>query len=199
MVILFVVVMFALMIGISYWRERSAVPAVDAAQVKPVAEPESHIFLHPSHTFARVAADGTIEVGMDEFARHAFGKIDKLHLPALDQKVKQGEIAWKATVAGRRFTQRIPVDGRVVAVNKSSNDWWLRIKPSRLQENLANLIDSASVVNWLKLARAQFLMQYSGSLVPAKPDGGELVEGFARHLTDEQWRAFCQEFFNCEN
>jgi len=199
MVILFVMVMFALLIGISYWRERAAKPAADGVAAQTAVQPESRLFMHPSHTFARVAADGIIEVGMDEFARHAFGKIDKLHLPSVDQKVKQGDIAWKATVAGRKFTQRIPVDGRVIAVNKTSNDWWLRIKPSRLQENLANLIDSASVVNWLKLARAQFLMQYSGSLMPAKPDGGELVEGFARHLTDEQWLDFCREYFNCEN
>ncbi len=200
MVFALVAAMFVIIIAISYWREVTAKKQSATTQAAGAeAKSGEHFYLHPSHTFARVNTEGVVEVGMDEFARHAFGEPDALELPAVNQKVRQGDPAWRAIVAGRKVTQRIPVDGKIIAVNQSPTDWILRIKPSNLQRNLVNLIDSFSVVNWLKIARAQFLRQYSGSLLPAKPDGGELVPGFARHLTDEQWNHFVKEFFNSDN
>lgn len=200
MVIILVAAMFIILIAISYWREVVVRKADEAKQAaKSEVKVSEHYYLHPSHTFARITPEGLVEVGMDEFAQHAFGEPDALELPAINQKVRQGDLAWRATVAGRKVTQRVPVDGKIVAVNQAGGDWILKIKPTRLQQNLVNLIDSFSLVNWLKMARAKFLMQYSGSLVPAKADGGELIRGFARQLDDDQWHHFVQEFFNSEN
>ena len=72
-------------------------------------------------------------------------------------------------------------------------------KVSDIATELGNLIKGGSIVPWLKKARAQFVADYSGELVPVLQDGGELTEGFAHHLTDDQWKTFCKEFFNCEN
>ena len=120
-------------------------------------------------------------------------------LPPIGQQVRQGDKAWKLLLHGRSLIQRIPVDGEVVAANHQGDAWLLKIKPTRLAENLTNLIQGASVVQWLKSARAKILLDLSGQLVPAMQDGGELVEGFARDLDDQQWQEFCKEFFNCEN
>ncbi|MBN2357763.1 hypothetical protein JXO59_16755 [candidate division KSB1 bacterium] len=200
MVFAIVAAMFIIIIAISYWREIAAKKAVaPATSAELTEESASHFYLHPSHTFARVTDDGLVEVGMDDFAKHAFGKTDQLELPAVNQNVQQGDQAWRATIGERTVTQRIPVDGQIVETSGSGESWILKIKPSNLQKNLVNLIDSVSVVNWLKMARIKFLMQYSGTLVPAKQDGGELVEGFARYLTDEQWDHFVREFFNSGN
>ena len=200
MVLLVMLAMFLVFIGISYWREqagrRRAATAVRAAGTVPMNA--DNIYFHPSHSFARVMADDEIEVGMDEFSRHAFGFIDEISLPGSGLAVHQGDIAWEARVGERTISQRIPVDGVIVDVRQDGGDWLLRIKASHLAENLNNLIQGASVGQWLKMARAKFLMEHVGTLVPAMQDGGELVEGFARHLTDAQWHEFCKEFFNCE-
>ena len=200
MVVLLLLAMFLVFIGISYWREQAARRRMSVAVKTAKAMPNTaEYYMHPSHSFARVISDEVVEVGMDEFSQHAFGYLDEISLPEKGAKVQQGDIAWQARVGGRLISQRIPVDGVIIEANeKSGSDWLLKIKPSHLSDNLHNLIRGASVGEWLKMARAKFLMEHSGILVPAMQDGGELVDGFARHLTDSQWQAFCKEFFNDE-
>jgi len=201
MVFLLVAFMFLLFITISYFKKKKATeldvePSVSADSV------EDKIFLHPSHTYAKILSDDLVEVGPDEFAKRAFGKLDDIELPKVGSTLKQGEIAWRARVGTRFISQRMPVDGVVQAVNPEPGvfmSWVLKVKPSQLKENMANLIQGSSVSNWLKSARTKFLADYSGNLVPAMQDGGELVYGFARYLTDDEWKDFCKEFFNCED
>lgn len=200
MVVLVMLAMFLVFIGISYWREQSGRQRVSAAiKASPAIHPErEQLYLHPSHTFARVISAEEVQVGMDEFSNHAFAYVDEIVLPEKGTQVRQGDIAWRARVGGRMIAQRIPVDGVITDVNAKGGNWLLKIKPSHLSANISNLIQSGSISEWLKMARARFLMEHAGTLVPAMQDGGELVEGFSRHLTDAQWQSFCKEFFNCE-
>ena len=171
----------------------------------PGPSPESsvNLFFHPSHTFARVVSEDRVEVGLDDFARKAFGPYELEQLPELGAELEQGQVAWKAVVAGRRVTQRMPVQGWITAINKqnplSERSWIVRVKPSQLQSDLANLIRTASTSFWLWRARNQFIQRFSGGLVAAMHDGGELVDGFAAHLDESSWRDFCTEFFNSED
>jgi glycine cleavage system H protein len=196
MTIIFVAIMFMLFIGISMLREKktAVVANTQPAPLKP------EWYLHPSHSFARIVADGIVEVGMDSFSRRALGDAQVLDLPKIGQKVRQGDKAWRLQMDQRALVQRIPVDGEVVACNPQGDSWLLKIKASRLSDNLTNLLRGASVVHQrLKNARAKILSDYTDQLVPTMQDGGELVRGFARELSDEQWQEFCREFFNCEN
>ncbi len=200
MVVLLMLAMVLIFIGISYLRERAARRQMTAAaRTSQAMAANAPYYLHPSHSFARVISDEVVEVGMDDFSRHAFGYLDEITLPEQGAVVHQGDMAWQARVGGRLVAQRIPVDGVVIEANeKSGGDWLLRIKPAHLADNLANLMQGASVGQWLKTVRARFLLEQTGALLPAMQDGGELVDGFARHLTDDQWREFCLEFFNYE-
>ncbi|HNW59440.1 MAG TPA: hypothetical protein PKI62_07185 [bacterium] len=200
MVVLLLLAMVLVFIAISYVREQAARRQMTAAtRTSRAMAKTSPYYLHPSHSFARVISDALVEVGMDDFSRHAFGYLDEITLPEKGTTVHQGDVAWKARVGGRLISQRIPVDGVVLESDaRSGGDWLLRIKPAHLADNLANLMQGASIENWLKTVRAKFLLEHSGTLVPAMQDGGELVDGFARHLTDAQWREFCAEFFNYE-
>ncbi len=206
MVVLIVAAMFSVFIVISLLREQAAKRKAVVAKTVPVSVETAQtsaagLFLHPSHTFAKVVSQDLVEVGLDDFAKRAFGKVDVLALPHVGQEMHQGEVAWRARVGGRTLTQRMPVDGVIVDVNSDKNKWreWiLKVNASHLKENVANLIQGASVANWLKSARTKFLLNHAGHLVPAMQDGGDLVEGFAKYLTDEQWKEFCVEFFNDE-
>ncbi len=206
MVVIIVAAMFIVFIVVSLLREqaarrRAAMAKTVAADGVKAQSTAASLFLHPSHTYAKVLNEALVEVGLDDFAKRAFGKVDVLDLPKVGQELHQGEVAWKARVGSRSLTQRVPVDGIIVDVNTAAskgNDWILKVNATHLKDNLANLIQGASIINWLKSARTKFLLNYSGHLVPAMQDGGELVEGFAKYLTDEQWKEFCMEFFNNE-
>jgi len=207
MVVMIVAAMFIVFIVISLLREQAAKRKVvmaktAAATMETVQTSATGLFLHPSHTFAKVLSQDLVEVGLDDFARRAFGKVEVINLPQVGQEMHQGEVAWKARVGERSLTQRMPIDGIITDVNPDTHkrhEWILKVKASHLKENMANLIQGASVANWLKNARTKFLLNYAGHLVPAMQDGGELVEGFAKYLTDEQWKEFRTEFFNNEN
>jgi len=200
MAVILVVLMFALFIGIGLIRQYRSARAPELTGLSPASS--SNVFTHPSHTFARVVNDGRVEVGLDDFARKAFGSYKLEQLPELGAELEQGEVAWKTVVGGRKVTQRMPVHGRITAINNeepsSERSWILRVKPSNLQDDLANLIRSASSALWLRRARSRFVQRYSGGLVAAMHDGGEFVDGFAAHLDETSWREFCREFFNSE-
>jgi glycine cleavage system H lipoate-binding protein len=195
MVIILVAFVFLLFIAISWLREKKAA----TSPVSQAAMQEQPVYIHPSHTFARLAADGEIEVGMDEFAQRALGEIKVEDLPQVGQHVHQGEKAWRVRVGYRSLVQRIPVDGIVTAINSTGSNWLLKIKTDRWSENMANLIQGASISQWLKSVRSKLLLNHAGELAPSMQDGGELVQGFARHFDDAQWQAFCKDFFNCES
>jgi glycine cleavage system H lipoate-binding protein len=198
MVIAIVAFMFTLLITISYFLDKrnKAEEYVEIIQEKQ-AEPQ--IFIHPSHTFARIKNDSTVEIGLDDFAKRAFGKIDHIELPKIGDTLRQGDKLWKLTVGERFISQRMPVDGKITNVNEPQENWIVKVTPINLEQCLNNLISSSSVVTWLKKARTQFVAQYSGNVAPVLQDGGELIAGFARYLTDEQWEKFCKEFFNCSD
>lgn len=197
MVFAIVAVMFLLLIGISFFVEQKRKrEAVETAV--PAKQPETEFYVHPSHTFAKIVGADTVEIGLDEFAQRAFGDVEFDTLPEVGAQLHQGDRAWTLQVGDRKVAQRMPVSGEILETRETAQGWVLKAKVADLSTELANLIKSTSVVPWLKKARAQFVADYSGELMPVLQDGGELAEGFARHLTDEQWAVFCQEFFNCE-
>lgn len=196
MVFLIVAAMFILLIFISYLIEKRNVVSKKEATVGKANVIEKYI--HPSHSFVSPVINNVAEIGMDEFSQRAFGSVEVTDLPDKGSVMKQGEKAWTLKVGDRSVSQRMPVDGQIMEVDPSAKKWILRVKPENFELNIANLIKGSAALTWLKKARAQFVADYSGELLPALQDGGELVEGFARFLNDDQWKVFCNEFFNCE-
>ncbi len=198
MVVLIVAVMFIAIIAISYWRSRKIRQETRDPVPERTPAVTPGVYYHPAHTFAKVMDDNLVKVGMDDFARQAFGQIDAIKLPSVGRILKQGEIAWEAKVGDKKVSQPMPVTGTVVEVNKDAEDssWIIKVKPLSLRQSLANLISETMAVSWMNAVRARFQDNYSSSLVPVMQDGGELVDGFARHLQNGQWEEFRKEFFN---
>jgi glycine cleavage system H protein len=205
MVFLIVALMFIALIAASYIREKRKVSVMatqphEEAAVSPLF-PEPKIFLHPSHSYAKVISSDLVEIGLDDFARKAFGDVNTVGMPGKGQTLKRGDVAWKVKVGERLVSQRMPVAGEILEVNDKkpgSASWRLRIKPQQLAQDIAGLVKDSEAAAWLKRAQEAFLLQFSSTLVPAMQDGGELVEGFGRFLSDEHWKVFCREFFATE-
>jgi len=200
MVVIMVAATFILFIAISLVREHVAKKRAVAlaAETTNLANP-SELYFHPNHTHIKVGDGELVEVGMDNFARRAVGKIDELELPEVGQEMQKGDVAWKAKIGSRSFTQKMPIDGIVTEVfpeDGKNVGSILKVKATNLKENLKNLIHGSAAKEWFISEKAKFLVNFSSSLVPAMmQDGGELVNGFGRHLTDDQWKEFCKEFF----
>lgn len=95
-----------------------------------------------SHEWVRVEADGTLAVGITEFAQDALGDIVYVELPKIGQALTAGKdcaVIESVKAAGDIYA---PVSGEVVAINESLADapesvnadaygaWLFKIKPA---------------------------------------------------------------------
>lgn len=107
-----------------------------------------------SHEWVRAEADGTVTVGITEFAQDALGDIVFVELPKVGKSLTAGDDA--AVVESVKAASDIyaPVSGEIVAVNDAVSDapdsinqdaysaWLFKIKPS--DANAINgLLDAA--------------------------------------------------------
>ena len=108
-----------------------------------------------SHEWVRTETDGTLTVGITEYAQDALGDIVFVELPKVGQTLAAGKEC--AVVESVKAASDIyaPVSGEVVAINESLGDapeqinanayeaWLFKLKPSDLGE-LNGLLDAAA-------------------------------------------------------
>jgi glycine cleavage system H protein len=108
-----------------------------------------------SHQWVRQEADGTVTVGITDFAQDELGDVVFVQHPAAGRKVKRGEDC--AVVESVKAASDIPapLSGAIVAVNTALDDapqkvnedpygaWLFRLKPADPAE-LAGLLDAAA-------------------------------------------------------
>jgi len=162
MSILFVLLMFLLVMSISYFRARGEVPATQpevwAGPPTPRLQreygfsiPEGYCF-HPGHTWVLREAPETARVGLDSFASNLVGKIDRIEVMGLNRWVRQGQKLMTVFSGGQSLNLLSPVEGVVTAINHDvvtdpslitqdpyRNGWIAMVKSPDLATNQKNL------------------------------------------------------------
>ncbi len=106
----------------------------------------------PRHSWAEFRQDGTFDVGVDRNFVESPRAIASITVPREMDMIEQGYVGihfhtWEDRIQGAFM----PLSGQVVALNHeivkapikiNQNSWILRIKPSRLEEDLARLAGS---------------------------------------------------------
>jgi len=117
-----------------------------------------------THEWVREAADGTLEVGITDFAQDALGDIVYVECPAPGRQVTAGEAVGVIESVKATSDLYAPVSGEIVAVNGAIPDhceainadafgaWLYRLKPSSPGET-ARLLDAAAYVRSVEAAR----------------------------------------------
>lgn len=122
------------------------------------------LYYTKEHIWARVETDGTITVGLDDFGAKAAGQIEFIDLPMEGDFFKQGDAFGSLESAKWVGKLIMPISGTIKAVNHDlqyeietlknepyGKGWLLKIEPSNLQSDLANLFHGDSVVQkWLE-------------------------------------------------
>lgn len=219
MTVLLVLLTFAAFILLDYalTRRRAADVAAEPAAVPAPFAPEpvwvagfqvpEGLHYHRGHTWARVDDDGTVVVGLDDFARRLVGPAAGVRLPAVGDWLHQGEPAFHVRADGRAAALVAPVEGEVVAVNADvadrpalstddpySRGWLVKVRPSSLTSSLRNLLSGSLVRRFMEDTREALdlrLMAATGSVLH---DGGEPASDFARHLPEGEWKRLVRDF-----
>jgi len=217
MSILFVLLMFLLVMSISYFRTRQEVVFRPAAQPRSqparlqreygFSIPEGYSF-HPGHSWVRKESAEKARIGLDSFAGNLIGRIDAIDVMGLNRWVRQGQKI--ATLRSGEFTIELvsPVEGVVTAVNRDlaedpsllSRDpyergWIALVKSPDFALNQKNLVQGAMVAPWLQNSVSR-LNGMVGQLAPTQAaDGGLPIAGLLLRVAPELRTRLLKEFF----
>ncbi len=170
------------------------------------------LFFHPGHTWVRLEGGDTVTVGMSDFAQKLVGPLGRVKLPAQGATLVQGEPAIVLETGGASVPMLAPVDGRVVAVNPAlasssgavkqspyGDGWLMKVQSARLTANLKNLLSGTLARRWMD----DVCETLGAQMAPAELgrvylDGGHLVDGLARNLSQDGWDRVARRFFLTE-
>jgi len=169
------------------------------------------VFISDGHCWANVSEEGTVKVGIDDFAKKIIGKIDAIDLPNLGMIVKKGQSLFTIKQGMRNIPFKTPVSGKVKEVNKYINNeldtldfttydknWICEMDADELDSELPSLKIGKSAVSFYQddIERLQDLKKKTktGKEAELEPNG-LIISGEMEKLDDVNWKRFAGEFF----
>ncbi len=185
-------------------------PAADRVSSREFTIPGG-VFISKGHCWAAMAQDGSVKVGMDDFARKLIGKVSAIEFPNVGMTVKAGQPLFSVRQKNRSISFLAPVGGKVTRTNSSLKEDCGALDMTPYAGNWVCVIDSDSLeadTPALRIGKAAVgLFQddielFRKFLAAAGRDGGEegqgdgeLYIGELERLNDEQWEKASREFF----
>jgi glycine cleavage system H protein len=106
-----------------------------------------------SHEWVRPEDDGTVTIGITEYAQEQLGDIVFVQLPEIGAALNSGDEAAVIESVKAAADIRMPISGEIIAVNDTLADepaavnedplgrgWFIRVRPRRI-EDLERLLD----------------------------------------------------------
>lgn len=162
------------------------------------------VFIAPAHTWANIEMNGSIRVGLDDFAQKILGPVDDIELPKEGQKVAKGEPLFSIKKGNRQMTIPSPVSGKVTSVNEEVMSrpellkmkpyelgWMCCIEPSNLAGDLKSLRIGAEALSWYQ----KEIDRYNELVKKLSEESKDHVTREGNGKMDEAtWDAFSQSF-----
>ena len=179
--------------------------------VAPEFQIPGGVFISEGHCWANVSEEGTVKVGLDDFAKKIIGKIDAIGLPNLGMIVKKGQSLFTVKQAQRSIPFKSPVSGKIKEVNKFINNeldslnftpydinWICEIDADELDTELPTLKIGRAAVSFYQddIERLQALKKKikTGKESELEPNG-LILAGEMEKLDDISWKRYSEEFF----
>ncbi len=217
MSILFVLLMFLLVMSISYFRTRNEVVARPGAGASPQAPrmqreygfsiPQGYFF-HPGHTWVHKEAGENARVGIDSFAANLLGKIERVDAGGINRWVRQGQKLLTVESGGQKFELVSPVEGVITSVNEDAVQdpsiigrdpyqagWIAMVKSPDLPINQKNLVQEGMVAPWLQNSVTRLNSMVTQLAPTMAADGGLPATGLLTLVTPELREKLAKEFF----
>lgn len=211
LVVLTIVVAVAIDILIVSVRRRRGLVEVSPATAMHEPRVPPGLFLDRSHSWARIAADGSLRVGVDDLLAEIVGEVEGVDMPEKGTQVDRGAPLFTLRLKGRELAVPAPASGEVVAVNPHvvAQPWSIGRDPYGVgwvaaiwvrdhQEAIRPLRIGASATGFLRAEFQRFVDFLTRTATPAEAavlaDGGVPFRGVGTRLSPEQWDAFRAEF-----
>jgi glycine cleavage system H lipoate-binding protein len=219
MSILFVLLMFLLIISISYFRSPSREVVAARPQLSPplavpkmersfgMSVPQGYCF-HPGHTWASKEGFDAARIGLDSFAANLIGQIERIDVVGENRWVRQGQKVMTIHFGDTAIDLVSPIEGVITAINHDAIEdpkiivrdpyqkgWIAMVKSPDLAVNQKNLVQGSMVAPWLQnsVSRVNAMVPQMAGAMAA--DGGLPVAGLLRRLEPEVRKNLLTEFF----
>jgi CheY-like chemotaxis protein/glycine cleavage system H lipoate-binding protein len=171
------------------------------------------VFIAKSHCWAAMYEDGSVRVGLDDFANKLIGPIDAVELPNLGMTVRQGQPLFSVIHGKRRISFLSPVSGHVIDVNTGiakhpemlqvtpyAENWTCVLDADHLDTEIPTLkIGNAAVAFYEEeLERLKTLTKDMSRRTPdgeTAPISEELYAGELQDLNDRDHETLVAAFF----
>ena len=145
------------------------------------------LLYHRGHTWVRPEEDGTLTVGLDEFARQLVGRPDSVELPEMESEIEKYGVGWRMWKNNHEIRVRAPIAGTVVSKGGTEEGWYLRLRPNG-PADLRHLLRGAEVPGWLSRERDRLQLQLSApGSPPCLADGGSLMPDLMDAMPAADW------------
>ena len=169
------------------------------------------VLISKGHCWASLSSDGSVKVGMDDFAKKLVGHVDALELPIVGTTLRAGQPLFAIRQKDRRIQFFAPVSGRVTQVNQDLNAMTSKLDETSYHNQWIGEIQGENLdaeIPGLKIGRSAvalfhedisrfvaFLQKTARSRMPGDSAAHTLCLGALEQLNDEQWNQAAREFF----
>ncbi|MGA2003003.1 MAG: glycine cleavage system protein H [Terriglobales bacterium] len=220
MSILFVLLMFLVIVTVSYFRspeafELAARPQPALAPVaKPMMErssglaiPQGYCF-HPGHTWSLKESADDARIGIDSFAANLIGQIDRVEVIGENRWVRQGQRLMTLHCGKTAIDLVSPIEGVITSINRDAlqdpkaivhdpyeKGWIATMKSPDLPVNQKNLMQGQMVAPWMQNCLTRLTNMVPEMAQAMAADGGLPESGLLTRVTPQVRQNLLQEFF----
>jgi len=220
MSILFVLLMFLIIITVSYFRspEVYELDARPQRGLKPVTRPKMErstglaipqgYWFHPGHTWGLKEGPNDARIGIDSFAANLMGQIDRIEVIGENRWVRQGQKIMTIHCGPTSIDLVSPVEGVIMAINHDAivdpktvvhdpyaKGWIAMLKSPDLPVNEKNLMQGALVAPWLQNSLTRLTAMVPEMAQAMSADGGLPEAGLLMRVVPEVRENLLREFF----
>ena len=220
MSILFVLLMFLVIITISYFRSPEAFELAARPQpaLGPIATPKMEqsaglaipqgYWFHPGHTWSLKENANDARIGIDSFAANLIGKIDKIDVIGENRWVRQGQKIMTIHSGKTSIDLVSPIEGVIMAINRDAIEdpktivhdpyekgWIASLKSPDLPVNQKNLVQGPMVAPWMQNCLTRLTNMVPEMAQAMAADGGLPESGLLARVAPDTRENLLKEFF----
>lgn len=120
------------------------------------------LYYTKDHEWAQVMEDGTVLIGISDYAQKELGDLAYVELPEIGKEVSKGDVLCEVESVKAVSEVYAPISGEIIEVNEELEDapekineepyeaWIAKIKPSNLEEELKELMSAEKYAEYLE-------------------------------------------------
>jgi CheY-like chemotaxis protein/glycine cleavage system H lipoate-binding protein len=172
------------------------------------------VFISHGHCWASLEPDGSVFIGIDDFAKKIIGRIDSIDVPNLGMIINKDELLFTIKQNNHSIPFKSPVSGTVVQINKNlihdleqleitpyNQNWICTIESSKLEEELKDLKIGQSAVDYFNedLEKLESFIKETVKSTKDEtkiPANGHLYVGELEELKEKELGKVIKDFFS---